>query len=238
MPERFVFRQVHKDDLKLFLDDGEIRAKNHGNPQACHQTSYQTLVDRRGTAAFQMPCGGVVNDYVPFYFSPITAFTHTIQKGNVRVTSPTGEYLGQSCQDDRIFFVARVQDFSNSDLVYCFSDYPLVSQAPAPTLESNLNNIESHVHWDVFDESPVVAKIREIGFEGVGQFYFNKANPPARMTRSQKRRAEFLVKSSVPLSIIVCIVVISDRIRDELQTVMDASEWSIPIYTKRGCYFQ
>lgn len=80
MPDRFIFRQVYYKDLKTFLADGEVRSKNHKSPQLCHPTSYPNIVNRRGTDAYQMPCGGVVNDYVPFYFSPITAFTFTIYK--------------------------------------------------------------------------------------------------------------------------------------------------------------
>ncbi len=55
MPNRFIFRQVYAGDLSRFLADGEIRAKNHAVPQPCHQTSYQDIVDRRGTAEFAMP---------------------------------------------------------------------------------------------------------------------------------------------------------------------------------------
>jgi hypothetical protein len=90
MPSRFVFRQIYYGDLDCFLADGEIRSKNHPNMQACHQTSYQEIVDRRGTAEFQMPCGGVVNDYVAFYFSPLTAFTFTIDRGNVNLRDLDG----------------------------------------------------------------------------------------------------------------------------------------------------
>ncbi len=54
-----------------------------------------------------MPCGGVVNDYVPFYFSPITAFTYAIYFGNVSLTAPDGTPLGKATEDDRVFLVAR-----------------------------------------------------------------------------------------------------------------------------------
>lgn len=107
MPDRFVFRQIYYADLATFLADGEIRAKNHAIGQRCHQTSYQQIVDRRGTTVFRMPSGGVVNDYVPFYFSPITSFAFTIHKRNVPLISPTGQDLGKANGDERIFFVAR-----------------------------------------------------------------------------------------------------------------------------------
>lgn len=238
LPERFIFRQVHYADLPTFLADGEIRAKNHATLQRCHQVSYEEIVDRRGTNEFSVPNGGVVNDYVPFYFSPITAFTYTISRENVPLVSPDGAYLRQACEDDRIFMVASPEHFRGSGLLTCFSDYALNSRAPMPTVETDLDKLEDHVHWDVFDEGPLTAKIPEIGYDGVCSYFLNKASPPERMTRREKRMAEFLVHEAVPLDKVVCIIAKSDTMKDTLKTMMEASTWDIPVYSKRGCYYR
>ena len=237
VPNRFVFRQVHFEDLPTFLADGEIRAKNHLAPQSCHQTSYQEIVNRRGTDEFQMPNGSVVNDYVPFYFSPITSFTFTIYKENVPLVSPQGEYLRQACEDDRVFLVSSPQAYVGSGLFTCFSDYALNSRAPMPTIETDLTRLEEHVHWNVFDDDPRVAAIQEIDYHGVCRWFQDRATPPERMTRSSKRMAEFLVHNSVPLDKIGCIVVKTDDMRAQLGGMMAASEWNIPILTKHGCFY-
>lgn len=237
MPERFIFRQVYFGDTATFLKDCEIRAKNHTAGQVCHQTSYQGIVDRRGTDTFEMPCGGVVNDYVPFYFSPITSFSFTIHKGNVPLISPNGENLGKACDDERIFLVGRVSQLISAGLDICFSDFPLNSRAPMPKVVTDIKHLEDHVHWDVFDEYPRKGAIPEIGYVGVHKFFHNMSNPQSWQTRSQKRMAEFLVRDALPLNFIDCIVAKSDAMRDKLQMTMDASNWNIPIYAKRGCYF-
>nr|AFQ90343.1 hypothetical protein [Paracoccus marcusii] len=237
LPTRFIFRQVHYSDLPTFLADGEIRAKNHATLQRCHQVSYQDIVDRRGTNEFSMPNGGVVNDYVPFYFSPITAFTYTIFRENVSLVSPDGTYLRKACEDDRIFMVAAPEAFRGSGLFTCFSDYALNSRAPMPTVEADLDKLEDHVHWDVFDESPQTASIPEVGYQGVCRWYHNVASPPHRMTRKEKRMAEFLVRKAVPLAKIVCIIAKTDAMKDTLKTMMAASTWDIPVYSRRGCYY-
>lgn len=236
LPDRFVFRQTYFGDLPMFLADGEIRAKNHHTPQLCHQTSYKEIVDRRGTDAFELPLGGVVNDYVPFYFSPLTSFTFTINRGNVPLISPTGINLESANDNDRIFFVCRIDTFQDSGLTYCFSDYPLNSVVPPPTIETDLTKLETHIHWDVFDEDQT-AKISEIGYNGVCKWFHNVALHPIRQLRSQKRMAEFLVAHAVPMSVVTCIITKSDTMRDRLQVMMEASKWNIPIYAKRGCYF-
>jgi len=237
LANRFIFRQAHFEDLPIFLADGEVRAKHHRFPQRCHQTSYQEIVNRRGTDEFELPNGCVVNDFVPFYFSPITSFTFTIYKENVPLVSPQGVYLRQACEDDRIFLVSSPQAFEVSGLFTCFSDYALNSRAPMPTIETDLTKLEDHVHWDVFDEFPVVSAIPDIGYAGVCKWYHNMATPPERMTRSAKRMAEFLVHGAVPLDKIMCIVVKTDAMRATLEGMMAASAWNIPVSTKRGCFY-
>jgi len=238
VPSRFMFRQVYAGDLGIFLRDGEIRAKNHASPQACHQTSYPEIVNRRGTAEFPMPCGGVVNDYVPFYFSPITAFTYTIHtEKNVKLRSPTGQDLGFALDIDRIFFVCRVDDMRSGELNFCFSNSALNSLAPLPSIEVDLDKLESHICWRLFDDVPTKAKIAEIGYDGVCRYFHNSDQNPDWHSRKQVRMAEFLVRGTLPLSKVCCIVAKTDEVRDRLQRIMDASDWNIPILSKPGCYF-
>lgn len=237
LSDRFIFRQVYWKDLPIFLRDGELRAKNHASAQVCHQTSYPEIVNRRNSQQFPMPNGSVVNDYVPFYFSPITSFTYTIFKNNVPLISPSGANLGMACEDDRIFLVGRPTSIGYSGLTYCFSDHALNSNAPLPTIETDLNKLESHVHWDVFDETRDKAKIPEIGYPGVCRWFHNMASPAHKMTRSQKRMAEFLVQGEIPLDHIECIIAKTDAMKHKLEAMMCASDWDIPIYAKSGCYF-
>lgn len=205
--------------------------------QLCHQTSYREIVNRRGSADFEMPWGGFVNDYVPFYFSPLTSFTFTIHKGNVPLTSPSGQDLGIAKDEDRIFLVCRVDSFRCSDLEFCFSDFPLNSLAPMPTVVRDLDDLESHVHWSVFDDNPMTAQIAEIGYNGVCKYFASRATPPTHQYRSQMRMAEFLVRDQLPMEYVECIIVRSTDVRDRLQVMMNDSVWSIPIYSKPECYF-
>jgi hypothetical protein len=237
VPSRFIFRQVQFEDLPVFLGDGEIRSKNHGSPQRCHQASYQEIVDRRGTNEFRMPDRGVVNDYVPFYFSPITSFTFTIFKRNVGLRSPDGALIGQASEDDRVFLVSSPDRIRNSGQYFCFSDHALNSRAPMPNVETDLEKIETHIDWEVFDDNPLVAEIPEIGYLGVCQFFKNRTPPATHMTRSSKRMAEFLVCEAVPLNEILCVITKTDDMRDRVEVMIATSDWDIPVYTKRGCYF-
>jgi len=236
LKERFIFRQVDYRDLPTFLHDGEIRAKNHHTPQLCHQTSYQEIVERRNTSAFQMPCGGVVNDYVPFYFSPLTSFTYTIHQGNVRVVSPQGIFLGQSCSEDRVFLVCKTSRVSQEALQFCYSNAALNSGEGLVELNEDFAELENHVNWDVFDDPPMRGHIPEIGFHGVCQYFMNSTNVRYQ-NRSKERMAEFLVRGSQPLEMIECIVT-KDPVKGAIiQSQLDDYQITIPVFVNSGCYF-
>lgn len=237
MPKRFIFRQVCSWDLKAFLDDGEIRAKNHPEPQLLHQTSYENIVATRGTPIFDLPHGGVVNDYVPFYFSPLTGFTYTISRGNVDLRCPENRLLGKARDAERIFFVCDLDVIDHADLQYCFSNLALNTAAPMPTLDTDLANLPDHVAWSVFDDPPYKAQISEIGYEGVCEYFASRPTPQKYQIRSKQRMAEFLIKDAVPLSLVACIVVKDATLRQNLQPIMESSRWDIPILVKPGCYF-
>lgn len=171
---RFIFRQIDYRDLNTFLVDGEIRAKNHENPQSCHQTSHASIVQRRGQHGFNLPTGGVVNDYVPFYFCPVTSFAYVINIGNVAVMSPEGAPLGNSSWQDRLFFVFKVDDIVGTDLTWCYSNYALNATVPIPVVVNDISLLETHIDWSLFDEYPITASIPEIGYRGCCKFFRKK----------------------------------------------------------------
>ncbi|WP_082925872.1 DarT ssDNA thymidine ADP-ribosyltransferase family protein [Xanthomonas nasturtii] len=236
MPKRFAFRQIDRRDLALILADREIRSKNHVYAQSCHQTSHAQIVGFRGTPAFSLPYGGVVNDYVQFYLSPVTAFSFVIHKGNVEVKSPAGDLLGMSSINDRLFLVVEVAEIYAHGFQACFSNYALNSMAPMPEVVAELGMLESHVKWPLFDESPMVAKIPEIGYEGVCQYFGDSPLPISRQNRKSARMAELLVKSTVPTDLIRCIVTPNETAYREALVLARAHGFGGSIINNPGCF--
>jgi hypothetical protein len=235
MPDRFGFRQIDHRDLEMILRDGEIRSKNNRSPQKCHQTSYAEIVGLRGTAQFTLPHGGVVNDYVAFYFSPVTAFTYTIHKGNVGVVSPQGVALGDSGSKDRLFLVVKVNDVIASGVAWSVSDYALNSHAPMPTVISDSNLLGQHVKWNLFDEKPFAATIPEIEYHGVCQ-YFHSTAESQRQLRKEARMAEFLVKDSLPIDLVCSIIAPTSQSCDRAIRVANRYKFNGLVLLKPGCF--
>jgi hypothetical protein len=237
VPDRFIFRQVYYRDISIFAADGEIRSKNHPEPQPCHQTSYADIVQRRGTSEFEMPCGGVVNDYVPFYFSPRTAFCYTIHKGNVELRTVEGEVLGTAREADRAFVVCRADAVLASHCTCYFSNIALNSLDYEIVFGNTAGELKDGVIWSLFDDSPMTSHIPEIGYGGVCQYFHDRANPAAQQNRSRHRMAEFLVHERLPLSLVECIVVQNENVANHVRDVLAANDWDITVLVKQGCFF-
>lgn len=237
MPDRFIFRQVYYRDISIFAADGEKRSKNHPEQQSCHQTSYAEIVERRGTAEFEMPCGGVVNDYVPFYFSPRTAFCYSIYKGNVSLRNPEGKILGVALESDRAFIVCRADAVLASECTCYFSNIALNSLDSEIVFGNTSEELAEIVIWSLFDDAPMASQISEIGYAGVCQYFLDRATPAAYQNRSRHRMAEFLVRERLPLNLVECIVVQNENTADHVRDCLAAYQWDIPVYIKQGCFF-
>lgn len=236
VPERFVFRQVDYRDVPTFLADGEVRSKNHPNQQVCHQTSYQNLVQRRGTGEFRLPFGGVVNDCVAFYFSPLTSFTCAIHRGAVEVIPPNGTAATASRLEDRVFLIAKVSDLYRAGLQCCFSNYALNSTVPEPAVVNDLGLLETHIRWELFDETPLAGSIPEIGYSGSCQYFHSKDTPERYQLRKPIRMAEFLVQTAVPLRLFACMVAPNEQQKSLVQHEVEAAGYRLPVFSKPGCF--
>ena len=76
--EALIFRIVHRDNLPWILDHG-LHARNSHMPDPNFRAiGNADLIDKRATRPVPVPPGGVLSDYVPFYFTP-----HSIMMFNI-----------------------------------------------------------------------------------------------------------------------------------------------------------
>ncbi|GGF71024.1 hypothetical protein GCM10011332_26250 [Terasakiella brassicae] len=232
---RHIFRLTYFKNIETFLRDGLVFAKNHPSAQRCWRTSYPDIVHRRGRSFFT-PDQDNINDYVPFYFSPITSMFYTIHKGNVDLKGPDDICYGKASQDGIVFLVCNTDRIASQGLPLWFTDIACNS-AFIPNFENDLSKLSTHVDWPLFEESFSKARISEIGYRGVHWDFTSKDNPMEYRNRDKKRMAEFMIKDALPMDLVDCIVVHNNGIKQQVETWMQASSFSIPVYVKSGCYF-
>ena len=232
---RLIFRMTHFRNVEQHMADGNLYARN--NPLGKNQFSicYDKIVQRRGTQIFT-PNRQNINEYVPFYFSPSTGMALAIDRGGVKFTAPNGSDLGQSNSDDVVFYVCNPRNIHDQNLEYWISNIGCNSGIP-PLFTDEIDNLDSHVNWGLFDEHPRMGRIPEIGYTGVCRYTFNRDNPPKHQNRMQERMAEFLVRDYLPVALIDCIITKNDDVRTQVEHWVSANERNINVYTKRGCFY-
>ncbi len=222
-------------NVEQILKDGGIYAKNYRD-QPQHSISYSNINNRRGSQ-YKTPEGELLHDYVPFYFSPITAMSYTIHRGNVPLMDPSGVDLGCANDEDVVFLVSRTESVQRADLKFCFTNVACNSQAPAPEYENDLSKLSNHIDWSLFDEVPKTATIDEIDYSGVGRYFRDFDSPERYNNRSTKRMAEFMVRDIFPVELLDCIVTKKKSIKSEIESWIRSENLNLSVYQKTGCYF-
>jgi len=195
--------------------------------------SYDHINSRRDHQ-YQMNDGCVLHDFVPFYFSPITAMAFAIHRGLVPLTGPDGSSQGNADVDDVAFVVC------NSDRLIS-EEYPIrFSDRACNTVGATFYDDDSQldqIHWAVFNDTPLTAVIPEIGYNGVCKFFANRDAPAMYRNRKAERMAEFMVKDQVSMQHVDCIVVKNHKIENNVKGWLAQNGYDLPLLVKPDCYF-
>ena len=179
--------------------------------------AYQGAQGKRATKMVARPPGGVIHDYVPFYFAPRSPMLAAINAGKVEGCS----YL----QADIVHFVSTVEAVVAEGLDFVFYDHN--ATLDFATCFKNLADLDK-IDWDLFFESPRL--------DGYCQYYFDNVHNPRYVRRKATRQAEFLVYKNFPLGLMNSVGVYSAQKRDEVQEIFDDADIDIPVEVKTAWY--
>ena len=203
----FTAREIHSKNVLL--------AKGEAHESIAHAS----IQSRRATKRVTIAPGGVIHDYVPFYFAPRSPMLYSIQNGKVDGCSWR--------QQDIVHIESTVER-----VVACegkFVVYPL--NAALDYSADCFNNIEgvNQVDWSIFLEEPLL--------DGYSKYFHSRPNPTNHFMRMEKRQAELLVYGSVPLSAITRIGVMSDVKRIEVAHILSQHGVELSAEVKSNWYF-
>jgi hypothetical protein len=180
--------------------------------------AYQGAQGKRATKLVARPPGGVIHDYVPFYFAPRSPMLFTINRGNVR-----------GClyrQPDIVHIVTTVEAITASGLSYVFYDYN--ATLDIATCYSNVKDLDK-INWPLFFESPRM--------DGYCQFWNSRMDEAKYVLRQETRQAEFLVHVSVPLQLMTMVGAYDQAKADEVRAIFDDADIDLPVEAKPSWYF-
>ena len=116
-----IFRIVHRVNLPWILDNG-IHARNGKLDPNYRNIGNAELIGKRAKREVLISPGGVLNDYVPFYFTP-----YSIMMLNIK----TGHSVPRQPNEDILIFVSSLPHIAQFGLPFIFTNqhaYPQLAQ--------------------------------------------------------------------------------------------------------------
>lgn len=187
-----VYRIVHIDNLPTLLERGGLHAPNHqpddGLPyRAIHDLEIQVKRRQR-----RIPCGpgGVIHDYVSFYFGPRSPMLFQLHTGRV-----SGYTEGQ---DPIIYLVSTAQRISASGL---------------PLVFSNGHGIAAFTSW--FDD---LGRLDEVDWSAAYSTIWKDTLDD--MDRQRRKQSEFLVHRFCPWELVDSIGVRTRQTKERVEAIL------------------
>ena len=190
----FIYHITHINNLPLILKSRGLFPKNELVQQEVNHLdiAYERIQDRR--ARIPVPCGagGVLHDYVPFYFAPRSPMLYAIHNGRV-----AGYTQGQN---PIIYLVAQAEIIKSEGIPFAFTDGHAVIQYTE--FYDNLSVLESSIDWAIMKDK-----------------YW--ADTPEDNDRKRRRQAEFLVYQFCPWRLITKIGVKDRIIKLQIEKILE-----------------
>ena len=199
---------THIDNLPIILKDGMYAPNVKMYPEYINIGDV-SLIEQRGVFYVPVPPGGVLADYVPFYFGGHSPMLLNIKTGHRGVQRRE--------QRDIVFLCTHIDIVTKACSEFCFTDGHAKDRMTA--FFNNLVDLDK-VDWTVVEE----------------QYWYSAEDKPDRMRRKQ---AEFLVKTHVPISCLSGIIVLDEAAKQKVEQAMDEAGINLPIFvdTKRKYYY-
>lgn len=207
-PEKaLIFRIVHVANVPWILDHGlHCRTSTEQDPDFVEIGSAD-LIGKRARRQVPVPPGGVLSDYVPFYFTPFSIMMYNIQTGYGGITRRENRNL--------VILVSSIYRLREMELPFVFTNqHAYAAETEFFEAASDLERID----WPL---------LRSRNFK-------TSDEDPGRQVRYQ---AEALVHRQVPLDALLGIGCYDDRVRQELQSMVESRGLSLSVKTTPIWYF-
>lgn len=207
-PEKaLIFRIVHVENLPWILEHGLHCRNSDAQDPDYIGIGKQDLIDHRKNRMVPIPPGGVLGDYVPFYFTPFSPMMLNIRTGYGGVTRRENREIA--------IMVSSVHRLQELSIPFVFTNQH------AYTVDAEFfNRTEDllRVDWSLLQS----------------QNFKTDDSDPGKGARYQ---AEALVFQNVPLDALLGIGCHGDAIRHQLQSLIESRGLSLKVKSTPAWYF-
>ncbi len=207
-PEKaLIWRIVHRDNLPWILDNGLHCGNGVHRSPAWISIGNDELITKRATHPVPVGLGGVLNDYVPFYFTPFSVMMRNIHTGWGGVQQRPNEEI--------FILVSSLPHIQEQGLSFVFTD--------------------SHAYYQWANFYTDLADLNKIDWQLLQQRDFKRdLDDPAKFERYQ---AEALIHQHCPITGLLGIVCYTDPLKVQIERQLAERELKLDVYAKTGWYF-
>lgn len=214
-----LFHFTHQDNLPEILEAGAVLCDSVVSSRALlsNEAGDPEIKQRRREQRVTCPPGGVVADYVPFYFAARSPMMYKLHMGSV--PSFTGDH------HDLVYLVSHVDRMVEAGVSFAISDR---NAAKALADFSNDLNV-------LGDLSATTPRSDFVDWAVMKARMWN--NTPENGERMERRMAEFLVHGEVPLGLMVGIGVYSKSHQASIEQLLASVGVDLQVVVKPGWYY-
>jgi hypothetical protein len=203
-----IWRIVHRDNLPWILDNGLHCGNGDHRSPTWISIGSDELITKRALHPVPVEPGSVLNDYVPFYFTPFSVMMRNIHTG-----------------------WGGVQQRANEEIVLLVSSLPHLQ---AQGLRFIFTDCHAYYQWANFYTD--LADLDKIDWQILQQRDFKRdPDDPAKFERYQ---AEALIYQHCPISALLGIVCYTDPLKAQIEQQLAERSIKLDVYAKTGWYFQ
>lgn len=182
-----IWRITHRRNLPWILANGLHAGSSNMRSPDWVTIGNEELIDRRTHRVVPLPPGGVLNDYVPFYFTPFSPMMYNIYTGR-----------------------GGVRQVANADIVILVSSLYKVAKLGLPFVFT-----DRHAYTATVTYYNDLDSLGEIDWLLLQQRNFQRdPNDPEKVERYQ---AEALIHGQVPIPALLGAVCHTAQVQDQLQ---------------------
>jgi hypothetical protein len=207
LQQAFIFRIVHRDNVPWILDHGLHCSASRTRDPHYVSIGNPDLIAKRSTRAVPMAPGGMLSDYVPFYFTPHSPMLYNIKTGYNGITRRGNEEI--------VILASSLHRLAELNVRFLFSDRH--AYLNAARFSSDLDDL-SWIDWGILQRRD----------------FRRDENDPEKVERYQ---AEGLVHKRCPIEAMVGIGCYEAAVQKRMAAEVAKRGLTIPVVAKPGWYF-
>lgn len=208
-PEKaLIWRIVHLKNIPWILDNGLYSGNSSIKSEEWVSIGNPELTEKRSKHVIPVGCGGFLNDYVPFYFTPFSVMMKNIHSGWGGIQRRENE--------DIVILVSSLYHLAEKDIPFVYSDsHAYYMWANFYTDLSDLNKID----WSIIQSRD----------------FRRDPEDPAKIERYQ---AEALIHNHCPIEGLIGMVCYTKDIKESVDQEINQRGLDLKVHVRTNWYFR